>query len=306
MQLQTPNFASNMQPAIVSRHIRAAHGLIILQPGVLAKHATQALIEEAELTPKPGLVDQRGSGAHHDLSLDLFLASAHVLEPYFRKMAEEAQCARASRPLREVLGKLGREAEAAMLTSTGGINTHRGAIWSLGLLVAAAAAGICICNSATDICLEAGRIARIPDRFQPIDLSQRQQSWRNKVTFGAREEACKGFPHIRLAGLTALDSARKSGISENAARVDALLTIMATLPDTCILQRGGTLALRAVQDEAACVLRLGGCTTMAGAEVLRALEKTMLRLWVSPGGAADLLAATLFVDRLTSVRDGRL
>lgn len=300
MQLQTPDFASNMLPAICPRHRRAAHGPSILHPLALAKQATQALIAEAELTPKPGLVDLRGSGAHHDLSLDLFLASAHVLEPYFCKMAEEAQCASALRPLREVLGRLGREAEGAMLSVTGGINTHRGAIWSLGLLVAGAAVGTC--DSATDICLEAGRIARVPDRFQPIDLSQRRQSWRNKVAFGAREEACKGFPHIRLAALTALDAARQAGVTENAARIDALLAIMATLPDTCILQRGGTPALHAVQDGAACVLRLGGCTTMAGAEVLKSLEKTMLRLWISPGGAADLLAATLFVDRLTSAR----
>ncbi|WP_205895277.1 triphosphoribosyl-dephospho-CoA synthase, partial [Metapseudomonas otitidis] len=104
----------------------------------LADRAVDALIDEADLTPKPGLVDRRGSGAHSDLHLGLMHASALSLWPCFRQMAEAAlQHREVGAPLREALGRIGREGEAAMLATTGGVNTHRGAIWALGLLVAA-------------------------------------------------------------------------------------------------------------------------------------------------------------------------
>ena len=106
----------------------------------LADLAVDALIDEADLSPKPALVDRRGSGAHSDLHLGLMHASALSLWPMFKEMAEAAvQFAEIGQPLREALGRIGREGEAAMLRTTGGVNTHRGAIWALGLLVTAAA-----------------------------------------------------------------------------------------------------------------------------------------------------------------------
>ncbi|EPQ1904383.1 TPA: triphosphoribosyl-dephospho-CoA synthase, partial [Pseudomonas aeruginosa] len=105
----------------------------------LADLAVDALIDEAELSPKPALVDRRGNGAHADLHLGLMQASALSLWPCFKEMADAAQRhGRIDARLRGVLGQLGRDGEAAMLRTTEGVNTHRGAIWALGLLVAAA------------------------------------------------------------------------------------------------------------------------------------------------------------------------
>ena len=268
-------------------------------PARLGRHASQALIEEAELTPKPGLVDRRGQGAHHDLSLRLFVVSAQVLRPYFQSMAEEAQRERIQAVLRTTLGKLGREAEAEMLKATKGTNTHRGAIWSLGLLTAAAA--MHRSPDAALICHAAGRLARLPDSFRYIQQSMKPQPWRTHTAFGARSEAFNGFPHVISIGLPALRRARAMGVPENHARVDALLAIMSILPDTCILRRGGASALAAVQDGAKRVGDLGGSSTAAGSKALRSLERIVLQRWVSPGGSADLLAATLFLDQLSSV-----
>nr|WP_265316912.1 triphosphoribosyl-dephospho-CoA synthase [Pseudomonas aeruginosa] len=107
----------------------------------LADLAVDALIDEAELSPKPALVDRRGNGAHADLHLGLMQASALSLWPCFKEMADAAQRhGRIDARLRGVLGQLGRDGEAAMLRTTEGVNTHRGAIWALGLLVAAAGA----------------------------------------------------------------------------------------------------------------------------------------------------------------------
>src|SRR5271168_2308781 len=98
----------------------------------LARLARQALIAEAELTPKPGLVDRRGSGAHADLSLAIMKRSALTIEPYLCQMALISSRAHPSQSLREQLARIGRAAERAMLTATGGGTSHKGAIWVLG------------------------------------------------------------------------------------------------------------------------------------------------------------------------------
>jgi len=265
---------------------------------LLARYATQTLIEEAELTPKPALVDKRGSGAHDDLSLSLMVRSAQLLEPYFVQMAEAAFGAVASSELRRHLGQLGREAERALLIATNGVNTHRGAIWAMGLLVAAASQEQN--KNVQAICRRAGVLARIPD-----DYAGGMTTHGSRVTLkygvgGARVEAQSGFPHILEAGLPALWNSRRVGASEVHARLDALLATMATLGDTCLLHRGGPGALNVAQAGAAHVLALGGCSTVAGYQALQHLHEALMKLWASPGGSADLLAATLFLDRLSS------
>src|SRR5271156_1316298 len=107
----------------------------------LARLARQALVAEAELTPKPGLVDRRGTGAHSDLSLDLMRRSAAAIAPFFADMATAAQSMPFSHALRTEVAAIGRAAEFAMLQVTNGSNAHKGAIWILGLLVTAASRG---------------------------------------------------------------------------------------------------------------------------------------------------------------------
>ncbi len=105
----------------------------------LAALARQAMIAEAELTPKPGLVDRRGPGAHADLTLTIMRRSALAIEPYLYEMVVASRGVHPSQSLRERLALLGRLAEKVMLKATGGSNSHKGAIWTLGLLVSAAA-----------------------------------------------------------------------------------------------------------------------------------------------------------------------
>src|SRR6266403_6155259 len=102
----------------------------------LADAAVRALLEEADLTPKPGLVDTRGSGAHADMNLEMLHRSAYSLLATFTAIASRAFGAKENISLRESLSELGRDGERTMLRITGGVNTHRGAIWTLGLLCA--------------------------------------------------------------------------------------------------------------------------------------------------------------------------
>lgn len=272
------------------------------QPVSLSEHladlAVDALMDEANLSPKPALVDRRGNGAHTDLHLGLMHASALSLWPTFKLMAEAAaQFKIVGQPLREELGRLGREGEAAMLHTTGGVNTHRGAIWALGLLVTAAALDVNDCTPAS-ICQRAARLALIKDRQVVASNSHGSIVAQRYGAMGAREQAQQGFPAVMNVALPQLQRSRAAGSGEQNARLDALLAIMTTLADTCVLYRAGPEGLQAMQRGAQRVLDAGGSASLAGRRELHELDKQLLALNASPGGAADLLAACLFIDGL--------
>ena len=262
----------------------------------LARLARQALIAEAELTPKPGLVDRRGVGAHTDLSLDIMRRSAVAIEPYFCRMAILSKGARPSQSMREQLALIGRHAEHAMLEATCGSNSHKGAIWALGLLVSAAAMYDEDGARATAVAVKAKDIASFEDRAMPRLVSHGDAVARQYGVAGARGEALCGFPHVMKLALPMLRRRRQQGAMEQIARLDALLSVMSRLDDTCVLYRGGAAALAAAKEGALAVEAAGGSATPLGKRRLNQFERRLLNLNVSPGGSADLLAAALFLD----------
>jgi triphosphoribosyl-dephospho-CoA synthase len=263
-------------------------------------HVVEALIDEVTLAPKPGLVDMRSRGAHHDLDWKLMCVSALALQSTFVELARAGIETQPLLALRERIGAIGRDGEARMLDATGGVNTHRGAIWALGLLVTAAA------REPSDlapqaVAARAGSIAGLQDRHAPaITGNKGEQVCLAYNVGGARGQAQAGFPHVVDVALPELVRSRLRGDSETAARLNALFAVMATLDDTCVLARGGPGALAEMQDGARRVLEQGGAAALAGRRQLKALDRRLVELHVSPGGAADLLAAALFLDRLRS------
>ncbi len=268
----------------------------------LARVATRSLIDEARLSPKPGLVDSRGNGAHHDLTLDLMERSAHSLAPTFHALALQSWRRPADIALRQLVGRLGREGEAQMMEATGGVNTHRGAIWALGLLVCAAAM-YGLEGSSEEIASAAARLASLPDSAAPKIFSKGLRATRRYRVPGAREEAQLGFPHVMRLALPQLRRSRQHGATEQQARLDALMAIMTSLSDTCVLSRAGLEGLEAMQKGARGVLLAGGTAQAEGRSALATLDKQMLALNASPGGAADLLAATLLLDAIACDED---
>ena len=265
----------------------------------LARAATQCLIDEARLSPKPGLVDSRGNGAHHDLTLSLMETSAHSLTPTFQNLAQQSWQRPADIALRQTIGRLGREGEQQMMAATGGVNTHRGAIWALGLLVSAVAM-LGGSGSAQAITATAAQLAALPDDAAPKVFSKGLRATHRYRVPGAREEAQQAFPHVMALALPQLQRSRRDGASEAQARIDALMAIMTSLSDTCVLSRAGMEGLQAMQNGARAVLHAGGTVCAAGQQALARLDTQMLMLNASPGGAADLLAATLFLDRIAT------
>lgn len=262
--------------------------------GAVAMCAHKALIYEAMTAPKPGLVDRFDSGAHKDMDIFTFVDSAEALIPYFYKCA--AAGIACSAPYAELFDEIrgyGLKAEKDMFAATNGVNTHKGAVLSLGLLCAAA--GILgIGADADTVCRTAGRIgATLLDDFRRIDP--------NKATFGEtqylksgrtgiRGEAVSGFRTVRELALPVLRECLEQGMSLNDSALFTLMRMITETEDTTLLKRCGERDVEKYRHEAAEVT--------AGREMTAKLEE-LNRKWseegISAGGCADLLGVTLFL-----------
>ena len=284
------------------REVQVA-GRPLLSGAQIAAAAVDALHTEARLTPKPGLVDRRNNRSHPDMSLALLAVSAESLRAPVSQCVEAARAMPLGLELRACIGTIGRAGEQRMLAATGNVNTHRGALWALGLL----AAGAAVTESVSAAVHFAAILARIPDLGVPPSLDQALSHGRRaRLRYGAAGaagEAQAGFPHVVDCGLPTLRAARARGESDEDAALNALMAIMESLDDTCLLHRGGPSALRLVQRGAAEVLRRGGSATTVGRDSLERLCHEAGRRNLSSGGSADLLAATLFIDALP-LREG--
>ncbi|MFJ1731433.1 triphosphoribosyl-dephospho-CoA synthase [Streptomyces sp. NPDC088254] len=260
----------------------------------LAQAAVAALTGQLALAPKPGLPDPRDLTAratrrdHRGLRW-----SAKALAPGLTAMAAAARRTGEPSPgLRAELGAIGRCAEHSVELTGGG---HRGALWTLGLLVAAAA--LDPRARGDEVAATAKRIAAHPDRGAPRRPSRGSTVSAKYGAAGARGEARAGFPHVRRA-LGALGTTRSAGATETQARLNALLTVMSTLQDTELLHVAGPVGLRHVQEGARGVLEAGGTATGEGWEALAVFDADLVARGWSPRGSAGLLAGALFVDAL--------
>ena len=264
--------------------------------------ARAALEQEASLSPKPGLVDAENCGAHKDMDLTLLLTSASVLEPYFVKFAQRGANEAQLSPEGRLAGIRadGIAAEEAMLAVTRGVNTHKGAVFLLGVLCYCA--GACSANgklSPEEVCALGARLCRGITAELGVSAGR---AFARYGARGARGEAEDGFPHALMA-LDAFVQARANGAGENDAWLLSLLALIATMEDANVLARcGEAIALELRRDAGALVKRYP-----AGGEEfrrhLRALDRECCVRNASPGGAADLLACAMFLQTLTERAD---
>ncbi|GGZ91028.1 triphosphoribosyl-dephospho-CoA synthase MdcB [Ignatzschineria ureiclastica] len=268
---------------------------------VLADQAVSALIEEVSLTPKPGLVDFKRSNAHKDMDWALLVASARALHDTFYQIALSGYSASLDQSLREKIAKIGRGGEMKMLQATGGVNTHKGAIWVLGLIIAVLAhqmskamvRGESVLISLTTLLRNCGQLASFTDRhYQARTLTKGQESRRKYGIRGALEEAQEGFPTLRK--VIALPTTAKEG---DLYWIERLLQLMSVVEDTCIISRSDLSTLHRVQQTASDILILG-ITTEVGQQAYQQLCQYCTEAYLSPGGSADLLAAIIFLEKV--------
>lgn len=259
----------------------------------LANSAVESLVDEVSLTPKPGLVDQADNGSHKDLTYSMMMNSAISLEETFYKMAILSMEQQPSQTLREKFGEVGREGERQMYMLTNGVNTHKGAIWTLGLLVASAAINYNKPFTTEKILETVSTVASIEDRYVPDVSTNGKKAISKYGGTGAKQEAQNGLPHVRDYSLP-LYMKKLMTNDEKQAKYAALLILMGTLNDTCILHRGGKEGLQYVQNCARNLLERQAITE----KELNDLNESFIKKNLSPGGSADLFAATLFLHKL--------
>jgi len=266
---------------------------------IISECALSALMDELQLTPKPGLVDLENNGCHHDLSLELMGISAVSLFDTFHDIALASQNKQPSQPLREQLAAIGRYGEQKMLQATDNVNTHKGAIWCIGLLSAAAGIHASGGNgfSEQDLLNTAGRIASYHDRFAPGKLTHGDAVREKYPVISAREEAAMGFPTLRNTAIPTWN--KHAAEPEVVRRLNVLLSLMAVVDDTCILHRSNLEVLKNVQRRAQSIVNRGGLRHDENWVEYQSLEQYITERWVSPGGSADLLAATIFIHKVT-------
>ncbi len=270
--------ASSVRKALAEGDYRTAAEMTpeTTHPYLLAALAERALRMELDTPLKPGLVGPDSNGAHKDMDYDTMLRGIKAIRPFFPAIA------RAKSP--EELRQLGIDAENAMLQATGGVNTHRGAIFALGLAIAAQSQSS---GTEQDMQFHLGEIARV--------LMANSQKDNNLQLRGARAMALDGYKQIftdwlpyyrnmRLPVAAGNDEKVAAGNDEALQRL--LLRIMSTLDDTCIVHRVGEERAQQVKKEA------------AEAEDLKALCDRYAAENISPGGAADMLSLTLFIDSI--------
>jgi triphosphoribosyl-dephospho-CoA synthase len=290
--------------------VRSAHPAQRRRRGVVAEliadQTVLALLQELAAWPKPGwpkpgLVSYVDSGSHTDMDAAILQASAEMLRPFFAELAWAGQDGSDMAGLRAI----GLRAEAAMLAVTGGVNTHRGAIFGLGLLCAAA-------GEVAEISAEGGAVAPVDlgnvvrRRWAaaigrgPIPLfSHGAAAFRRYGAGGARGEAAGGFRSVYEVGWPALRQGRSSQPDDpDAAPVQACFALIAAVCDTNLLHRGGADGMRYASEAASSFLSQGGVGASDWRARAAAVHAAFVARRLSPGGCADLLAMTLFVDAL--------
>ena len=243
--------------------------------GYLAALAAKALTEEVRLTPKPGLVDERNNGAHSDMDLPLFLRSIDALTPYFRQITALSLSGADAAALQAA----GLAAEAAMFRTTGGVNTHKGALFSFSVLLAAL--GRCLAEGGDVFAHAAALTAELTP---PQNTNGSAVALRHQVG-GARAEALAGFPTARKA----------AALLQTHDPLTVLLWLMAHTEDTNLYYRGGAEGAAFVKAQAAAIL---AAPPKQRAALAQALDDALIDRWLSPGGSADLLALALFLRSL--------
>jgi triphosphoribosyl-dephospho-CoA synthase len=270
--------------------------LIRSTPASIARGAANALTEELATYPKPGLVSFVDQGSHPDMDAECFLASIDAIQPYFGEMAEAGATGCSLLDLQHI----GIAAEESMLNATGGRNTHRGAIYCLGLLAAAAGKQMADDNL---LRLHLGRIVSeswgdeilLPDSL--LQTSRGLEMCHRYRLGGVRGEAKKGFRSIFNAGLPAFRTALSSSDRE-AARVQAFFAILEVCEDTTLFKRGGYSGWKYAQTQVRRFLRTGGVGSPNWKILAEEIHCGFVARHLTAGGAADLLAATLFINHL--------
>lgn len=299
--------ASRVRRAMESNSLKEAAQLVppTTLPYIIAHLATRALHAELDTTPKPGLVDKDNSGAHRDMDHALMSRSIRAIHPYFVRLALLGFAA--DMPSHDDIVKTGIEAERAMFEATNGVNTYKGALFSMGLAVVAAAGKAWQGSSITPQALSAA-ISKLafafPDTKGTHGSKAKQTAASETATFkGALDNAREGYPMLFNDWLPFYANLSKNG--EPHALHLTLLRIMCDLDDTNIVYRTSLAMMKQVKEESRSVLSRWSEVTHGTPQddggtnldtILGDMNRSFVQRNISPGGSADMLSLVVFIN----------
>ena len=299
--------ASRVRRAMESNSLKEAAQLVppTTLPYIIAHLATRALHAELDTTPKPGLVDKDNSGAHRDMDHALMSRSIRAIHPYFVRLALLGFAA--DMPSHDDIVKTGIEAERAMFEATNGVNTYKGALFSMGLAVVAAAGKAWQGSSITPQALSAA-ISKLafafPDTKGTHGSKAKQTAASETATFkGALDNAREGYPMLFNDWLPFYANLSKNG--EPHALHLTLLRIMCDLDDTNIVYRTSLAMMKQVKEESRDVLSRWSEATHGTPQddggtnldtILGDMNRSFVQRNISPGGSADMLSLVVFIN----------
>lgn len=270
----------------------------------IARLACQALLYEVAVTPKPGLVDRANNGSHRDMDYFTFQASAAALWPYYETSAQIGMETRQLLP-EETFARLrgpGMLAESEMLRATNGVNTHKGAIFSLGILCAAVGRlGLEYADKAHLLLEECSRMTAGLVKKDFAGLTEETAATAGQKLYlrygitGIRGQAEAGFPAVLTVGLPKLEEGLARGLSLNDAGCASLLAMLAATSDTNMIARSDYETQQRIAREIAALLQE---KPFPEESVLKSMDKSFIEKNLSPGGTADMLAMTYFLHLL--------
>ena len=256
-------------------------------PFIVSWLATNALKQELDLTPKPGLVDTNDNGAHTDMDYSIMLNSINALRPFFAKLATMSNSS--TLPDASILQQLGIDAEKDMLQATGGVNTHRGALFSMGLAVVAACYSIA--TSKRDIQSWSKTVATLASKMPGGCNTHGASIKREHNVAGALELAQDGYKKLTNLWLKYFINNK----TDENIKHKTLLLIMSELDDTNVIHRVGYEKAQKVKRDAAHLLE------NFSIEALEQMNQRFIESNISPGGAADMLSLTLFLSAIIKI-----
>ena len=260
-------------------------------PYIIGHLASMALQAELDTTPKPGLVDRNDNGAHRDMDHALMHRSIQALHPYFVRLAQIGFDN--PQPRHDEIQQVGIEAEQAMFKATGGVNTHKGALFSIGL--AAVALGGMACSNNAQLHSLSNSIASLASLFPDTSGTHGSKAKANNKLKGALDNAREGYPQLFKAWLPFYLDRLADG--DGYALHKTLLRIMCDLDDTNIVYRTSMETMQEVQAEARRMLEHIPETTHFEA-ALQAMNTDYIRRNISPGGSADMLSLVVFLSNV--------
>lgn len=285
---------------------------------LMARYAEEAILSEVILSPKPGLVDSLDAGAHKDMDIYTFLLSATSLYDGFYDFSKAGLLHEGTRQeLFMKIRPIGMDIEKRMFEATGNINTHKGIIFSMGIVLSAA--GYYLKDKSEDE-LEHFNSSDTDAVFLLVremteglvkkdfkNLPQKTSYTHGESLFlkygftGIRGEAEEGYPVVRLEVLPKLRALKSEPYSFEEKLLEILLLLMSITEDSNVVSRGGMESLNYVKREAKSFLEKGGIKNPDAREILKQMNEDFKLKNISPGGSADLLSIAIFFGKLENI-----